>query len=355
MAVTAYSLRLQRSLIVQLEQITDRHTRDLTAAWVRAWDEVAPDLNRVLIEMLGSGDRVTRAQLLRSNRLRQALAVIAEQLATLARQTGVVITGDLQGVIDAAGGAQASILDSQLPPGFMSASDLQSWSRVDARQITAIVQRSTEQITSRLRPLSQEAYDVVRRELVRGVAAGSSPRETARRIVARAEGGFNGGLTRALTISRTETLDAHRAAARLGQAQHAEVLQGWVWLASLSPRTCQACLGMNGTVHAVSEPGPNGHQQCRCSRMPQTQSWADLGFEGIEEPASMVPDSKVFFDSLSADEQQRILGRRGYDAWRAGDFTIESWAVRQSNTGWRDSFVPAKAPTPQSKGGRSAA
>lgn len=344
MPVTRKTLGLEQQLRDELRQITDAQTRDLVKAWAAAWDEVAPDLMSTLVDMLLAGDRVTRTQMLRSARLRKALAIIAAQLTALAEYTGVRVTGDLQAIIDAAGGAQASVIDSQLPPNAPQLAGMDSWSRVDARQIEAIVQRSTEQITSLARPLSDEAYAAVRRELIRGVAAGSNPRETARRMIRRAEQGFNGGLTRALTIARTETLDAHRAAAALGQAQHADVLAGWQWMAALTSRTCPACFSMHGSVHPLTEPGPLGHQQCRCARVPVTRSWADLGFEGIEEPASLTPDADAFFAGLLPAEQEAILGKSGYAAWQAGEFPMSSWAQRRSTTGWRDSYVPAKPP-----------
>lgn len=353
MAVTARTLRLQRELEQSLAAVTDAQARALVSAWVDAWDEVAPDLHATLTDMLTAGTQVTRAQLLRSNRLRRVLAVIADHLEQLAKDAGVSITGDLRGVIDTAGSAQASVVDSQLPPGFMDPADLDTWSRVDDRQIRAIVTRTTQQVTSLTKPLSDEAYQAVRRELIRSIAAGSSPRDAARRMVARAERGFNGGLNRALTIARTEMLDAHRAAAALGQEAHADVLANWVWLASLSSRTCPACLAMHGTTHPLSEPGPYGHQQCRCSRMPTTKSWTELGFEGIEEPASLIPDAQGFFDGLSTADQKQILGAKAYDAWVRGDFPMDQWAVRRSNDGWRDSYVPARPPSP--KGGRAVA
>lgn len=352
MSVTARTLRLQQELEQSLARVTDTQARALVSAWVDAWDEVAPDLNATLLDMLTAGTTVTRAQLLRSTRLRRVLAIIADHLEQLAKDAGVSITGDLRDVIDTAGAAQASVIDSQLPAGFMDPSDVDTWSRVDSRQVAAIVTRSTQQVTSLTKPLSDEAYLVVRRELIRSVAAGSSPRDAARRMVARAERGFNGGLNRALTIARTEMLDAHRAAAALGQAAHTDVLAGWTWLASLSSRTCPACLAMHGTVHELSEPGPYGHQQCRCSRMPTTRSWADLGID-VEEPASVIPDAQGFFDSLPPADQKQILGTKAYDAWTRGDFPINQWATRRINDGWRDSYVPAKPPSP--KGGRRAA
>jgi len=353
MSVTAKTLRLQDELADQLTRVTDQQARTLVAAWVDAWDEIAPDLNAVLLEMLVSGDKVTRAQLLRSIRLRRALALVADQLETLAQDAGVLITGDLRQVIDTAGAAQASVIDSQLPVNFMAPEDVSSWSRIDERQITAIVERSTQQITSLTKPLSAEAYAAVRRELIRGVAAGTNPRDTARRIVSRAEGRFNGGLTRALTIARTETLDAHRAAAELGQSAHADVLGGWTWLASLTTRTCSSCLAQHGTVHPLTESGPHDHQQGRCSRLPTTKSWAELGFPNLVEPPSLIPDAGAFFDGLEVADQKAILGSKGFEAWSRGNFPMEKWSTLRKNDGWRDSYVPAKPPSVN--GGRRAA
>lgn len=344
MSATGRTIRLEQELRREISSITDAQVRELVRAWVIAWDEIAPDLTKVLLEMLVAGEDITRSELLRSERLRKVLIQIAAALDLLTEDAGLIITGTLRDVIDLAGGAQAAIIDSQLPPGADQLVDLAKWSRVDHRQIEAIVRRSTEEITSRLRPLSDQAQIAVRRELVRGVAAGSNPKVIASRIVARAEKQFNGGLSRALTIARTETLDAHRAAAQLGQAEHADVLAGWEWIATLGPRTCPACWGQHGTMHELTEPGPLGHQNCRCARLPVVKPWAELGFPTIEEPLSMFPDADLAFGALSKAEQVAILGQRGWDAWKAGEFPRSQWAVRRSAIGWRDSFVPAKPP-----------
>lgn len=357
MSVTARTLQLQQSIRDSLDHIVDAQTRDLVAAWADSWDEVAPDLTATLLEMLTAGPRVTRAMLLRSQRLRQALAVIKDQLEGLAGAAGVRIVADLQQVIDTAGSAQASVVDSQLPPNFMTVSDLAAWSRVDEQQLAAIVARSTEQITSLTRPIPAEQYQVVRRELIRGVASGSNPRVTAARIVRRTERQFNGGLNRALVIARTETLDASREAARLGRGQHADVLGGWMWVSALDARTCPSCWAMHGTRHPVEEFGPDDHQQGRCTAMPVTKSWADLGIEGVEEPPSLLPSAADRFDELDVETQKAILGPRRFDAWQAGEFPMDSWSVQRTTDGWRDSRVVAPAPQPSSGGrlSRSAA
>lgn len=347
MAVTRRTLALQRQVAAEVNKIVDAQERALVSAWIDAWDEVSPDLTAVLLDMLVAGDKVTRTQLLRSTRLRKALAVIADNLEYLAAQARVRISGDLADVIDKAGSAQASVIDSQLPPDT-DLVNVDAWSRVDDRQIAAIVRRSTEQITSLTQPLGAEAYEVVRRELIRGVASGSNPRATAARIIKRTEKvGFNGGLNRALTIARTETLDAHRGAAALSQSAHADVLGGWSWLAKLDSRTCPSCWAQHGSLHSLDEPGPQDHQCGRCGRMPVTKSWADLGLDVIEPP-SLLPDAGSMFEALPSTEQLQILGPGRYDAWVRGDFPMDAWSVRRRTPGWRDSF--GVAPLPQSGG-----
>lgn len=339
--MTGRALRLERKLRAQLAKVTDQQVRDLVKAWATAWDEASADLEEILAEILANGD-VTRSQMLKSKRLANALAVIAKALDKLAKDAGVRITADLVHVADDAGSAQAALIAAQLP-SRSSLVDLDSWARVDERQLAAIVKRSTQQIHSSTKALSSSAVRSVRRELVRGVTTGSNPRETAARIVKRTHGAFNGGLSRALTIARTETLDAHREAARLGQEQHDDVLAGWQWIAYVGPRTCPACWGMHGTFHKLDEPGPHGHQCCRCARMPVVKPWSDLGFN-VEEPPTAVVDADAAFARLTPLQQQAVLGRNGYRAWKAGKYPRSKWAKKQKNPGWRDSYVPSQPP-----------
>lgn len=350
MAYTQQTARLVARLRADLSQVTDLQVRQLVQAWVNAWNAVEPDLNTVLLDMLTSGDRISQAQMLRSERLRKVLAAIRDNLDQLATDAHVRIIGDLQQVIDIAGGAQASIIDSQLPPEAWQMVDLQAWSRIDARALDAIVRRSTEQITSRFKPLSREADAAVRAELVRGYAAGSNPRQTAARILQRTEGRFNGGLTRAMAIARTESLDAARAGAHLGRMQHADVLSGWSWHCELSERSCPACIAMDGTVFPLDAPGPSDHVNGRCSAVPISKSWAELGFAGIEEPAASRTSGSEWFDAQPAATQRAILGPGKYDAWKAGGYPMSDWGRMTSNDGWRPSLQSTPIPSTQSGG-----
>lgn len=345
MAVTLTTLRLAARLRAELLKITNDQIRALTKAWVDAWDVVSGDLEIAVARLIIDADEgtVTQAQALKASRLQQALEVVSAQLVRLVDDAGAAVTGDLPTVVRQAGEAQTEIIGSQLPKGSLDG--LVGWDRVDARQIEAIVQRSSERITSQMWPISTEADAVIRRELVRGIASGSNPRQTAARMIKNAEGGFNGGLSRALNIARTETLDAHRAAAAASQDANSDVLDGWVWLTDLrvSPPPCPACLGMAGTEHPLTEPGPQGHPSCRCSRMPKTKSWRDLGID-LDEPESVTPDAGEWFAQQDAATQKRILGATRYAAWKRGDYPRDQWAVRKQNPDWRPSYQTSAIP-----------
>lgn len=343
MAATATTLRLAKKVRAELLKVTDGQARTMTKAWVDAWDAVAGDLELAVAQLIVDADAgtVTQAQALRSSRLQKALELIGNRLTDVVDTTSARLVSDLPGIVRAAGEAQEAIIASQLPKDQRDA--LTGWDRVDPRQVEAIVQRSTQTITSSMWPISAEADAVIRRELVRGIASGLNPRAMASRMVQGAEGGFNGGLTRALNIARTEALDAHRAAAKVAHDANSDVLAGWIWLTSLSSRVCPACLGMSGTEHPLSEPGPDGHQSCRCSRMPKTKTWRELGID-IDEPAPVTPDAGEWFSSQDVATQKQILGPARYAAWKRGDYPMSKWAVARSNEGWRRSYVTSPLP-----------
>lgn len=345
MPLTTSALQRQAELDVSLGMILNQQERDVARSWATAWDEVVGELRDTLTAIAADrpeGEPIPRSLFARSARLQMLIAYIGQRLDVLLAETGVRVTRDVNGVVTTAAAAQSSIINAMMPDGARH--QALSPTRIEVAPLEAIVSRTTEQITSQMKPLSPTSYEAVRRELIRGVADGASPRDVAARMVKRSEDAFNGGQARALNIARTEILDAHRSAAEYAQNQHSDVLTGWSWLAHLSPTTCRSCIAMNGSVHDLSEPGPIDHQQGRCARMPVTKSWADLGLTVEEPPSVKVPDSETFFEALTVAQQQSILGLKGYQDWKAGRFPMTDWSTVRSTPGWRDSRVPASAP-----------
>lgn len=336
MAVTGETLRIAAGLKLTLDTAATQAEQELVRAWAAAWNVLLPDWTDALREASESvydGQTTWRAWA-RAERARRALRATLEQMQVLAAQTGVTITGRLPDILAVTATAHEGIVASQLPSRAVLAVD---WARVDERALDAIVRRTTRQVTARTRPISRDATRAIRETLVRGVAAGMNPRNAAREMLARTRGQFAGGLTRALVISRTELLDAHRAAAHEADKAAADVLDGWVWQATLSSRTCPSCLAMHGTVHPLSEPGPIDHPQGRCTRLPAVKSWADLGLD-VPEPEPVVQDARAWFAAQDEATQVQIMGRDRLALLRSGRVGWDDLPQRRVNPDWRDSI-----------------
>lgn len=338
MAVTNATLREVDRLRRQLTVMTDAQTVALTRAWAEAWDVLLPEFETAFAELLAAPSRtgyVSKALAARNIRLRDALRAVGTYMDVLVPQAeNLVSRGISQAVLDAADGHEA-LVTTQLPPGTTGAAV--GFNRVPEQALVAIVERTTQQIHSDFLPLTRDMERAMKRNLVRGIAVGDNPRRTAAKLIKETEGTFNGGLTRALNISRTETLDAHRAATKASERANRTVLEEWEWHAKLDGRTCPSCLAQHGTRRPLEEEGPYDHQQGRCARVSITKSWKDLGFD-IEEPASVTPSSEAWFNSLTPAAQAEIMGPARLKLLQDGSISWADLSSRRSTAGWRDSY-----------------
>lgn len=321
----------------------DTATRTLTAAWVRAWDELSGLYSAALSDVLVLATTLGRWpyawELRQVDRLGRAQDAADTALRALAVRTGVAVTDAAGNAIRATGEAEPRLISSQLPAGEQIAAEAQFAHRVNPGALEALVARTGGQVTSAAWPLSAAATEGMKRALIAGVASGTSPRDTARQMMQRVEGGFNGGLARALNIARTETLDAYRATSQYAQAQNRDVLNGWIWTCSFGKRTCPACWAMHGSVHPLSDPGPWDHQSGRCARTPSLLPWSALGIN-LPEPDSVMPSARDQFDALSHADQLAVMGPRRLELLKSGRIDLPDLAVRRPAGDWRASYAP---------------
>lgn len=320
-----------------VEHLLQGQADDLIAAWLHALQEAKKELDKAL--SMGDLDRAARLEVSRR--------VIAEQILEAARATNQALTPGARLAVENAASSQEELIASQLPHGL----DV-GCRRPDPEALRAIVERTTQQITVRTYYLSQEAVTAMTRALRLGISGGLSPREAARRMVADTEGIFNGNITRALVIARTEMLDAHRAAARAVDLANRDILAGWQWYAKLDSRTCPSCIAQHGSHHDVDEPGPLDHHQGRCTRLPRTKTWRELGFD-IAEPRGLDFESGPgWFERQPEEVQRDILGPKRYEAWRAGGYPFSEWSEPRTSDGWRTAYHTGKVGQPPEGGWR---
>lgn len=340
MAVSRATLRRARAIRILIDDTVEAALRDLVEAWGLAWDTVVDEWQLAAAELAGTApsDRWhTRAAVLRNVRAQNALRVTAQALDDLARNSGIRILRDVTGLLSDQDDLLALLIQSQMPSGVEA-----SWTRVPAAQLDAIVKRAAGQVESSLRPLPRDVQAQMKQELIRGVIAGTNPNRAAQILIGRVGARFTGGLWRARTICRTEILDASRAAALQSRKDNRDVLAGWRWMCSLSSRTCPACLAMNGQLFPADEPGPDDHPNGRCTAVPVTKSWRDLGFD-VDEPASVFPDARAWFAQQTQKVQTDIMGQARLDALNSGRLSWEQIPTVRANPDWRRSYQTSKA------------
>lgn len=202
--------------------------------------------------------------------------------------------------------------------------------------------------------LQAEFRDAIRR----GVFAGESMNDLARRIRGTRERNFQDGMMarrgrEAERLIRTSILSVANAARHETLKANDDVLAGQQWLSTLDPRTCEICMALSGqawdfdgkmlgeTTQKFPGPPP-AHFSCRCTLVPLLKSWEQLirdargneklgrKLDRIERklPTSMQAsmdgqvaddlDYEAWLEERKPREQQEILGPGKYALWKKG-------------------------------------
>lgn len=310
---------------------------DLFRMWRVAWAEIVGEFVQAAQELIdiGDGDWPTRSQVLRAQRAQNALKAALEAMQAIVPGSEAAMQSQLRSILASAEHWTQQIARSQMPSGTSV-----GWARADAEAIQAIVVRTTSRIHALHRPLTREMEAAMKAVLIRGVMVGDNPQAAARQLLGRCQQSFNGAWARAANIARTEMLDAHRAAAKQARLANRDLIKGWKWHATLSARTCPACISQHGSEHAPSEPGPLGHQQCRCTAVPLTKSWRELGFN-MDEPRDEFPNARAWFREQPRTTKLRIMGKERLRRLEAGEINWQDLSTRVNNPHWRPAYVVA--------------
>lgn len=218
-----------------VDQMVDGHTKWLVSAWLQVWADAERGINDILAGRHGVGgvgaDSVRQRMILWQAAQDQAQA----HLSALLRDVSVEAVRVAEELAEVAIKSRLEVVEAQLPPGTVATNLIV---QPNPGAVAQIVERATQQITVRHYYLEAEAAQAMKRALLWGTVQGRNPREMAARMVREVQGVFNGGLTRAMVIARTEMIDAYRNAQHEFDLANRDVLEGWQWQAELSDRTC---------------------------------------------------------------------------------------------------------------------
>ena len=299
------------------------------------WRRLQPEIRRLRVEIDGmraAGEDVSVARIGRLDRLRSIEAQAQQQLLQFTEYADGAIRGAEREAIAAAERDAPALMRAAYPLDAPITIMFDRMPREAVENLVGFLQDGSP-LADLLADAVGDAADNFASTMVTGMAAGWNPRRLAR--ILRSE--FGMGLTQALKISRTEQIRAY-GAATLHAFQTSGVCLGWERLAALSPRTCMACIMLDGKRYALDEP-MDDHVQGRCAMIPIMKSYKEMGLT-IEEPDFVREKGQDWF--LRQDEAtQRNMMKQLYDPWKEGAFTLDSIPKLTQDETWGDSWSPA--------------
>lgn len=269
-------------------------------------------LTRWIVTEQKAGQPVTRAWLLRQARFRDLLVQTATAMTEYSRQI------EAEAIVQTTAAAETArteaVVAIQQALGPMPVGVSMSFNTLPVGAVNEITARlaAGQPLRQLLDSFGTEAAGMAREALISGVGLGLGPRQTAA-VVRKA---LDVSAVRALTIVRTEQLQAYRGASLQTYQANSDVVKGWRWRCARQTRTCAMCWGMDGQEFGIDQT-LDSHPNCRCSMQPITKSWAELGFTGIPDRPEPEP-GHVVFARLSEDDQLKVLGPGKLELFKAG-------------------------------------
>ena len=283
-------------------------TQEVYARW---WEGGAHGDRRTLLEL----DRY-RALLAQVQREMQAYQRYAEEAITTGQATRAQMgIHDAGRLIEAASGGEIYAGFRRLP--------------VEAVHNIVALARGGQPLARLLETAYPQAAEGITALLLEGTALGWNPRRTAARIM---DDGLAQGLNHILLVARDQQIRAYRTAA-LQQYRESGLVVSYRRLAAKHPRTCLACLALDGREYPTEELMPL-HPQDRCAMVPVVKGFAPIQFETGE----------AWFGRQSPATQAAMMGPGRYEAWTKGEFAFRELATVKPNEVWgpRAQVTPLK-------------
>lgn len=320
MAETALLYRVEEQFRRRVLEQDATALHQLSQSWAAVDKRLAGDMQG-LAELIAAkteaGEEITRVQVLRMERYRALRAQIHDEITRLAVMSDGVIAGGQATMIDLGTDYALRSTLAALPPGTTESILAQAglaWNRlpVDALQAMVGFAGNGSPLRALLDAIPGQTVTRMDTLLQQAVGLGWNPGKTAQMM--HNEIGLS--LERAYTISRTEQLRAFRTATQRNYQANSHLVEKYRWVAALSPRTCAACLALDGKEFYLEEQ-PAMHVNDRCTIIPVTVSWRKLGIP-VDEPPSTRPSGAEWFAQQPEAVQSQVLGKGRFKAYKDG-------------------------------------
>ena len=322
----------------QLTRHEKQAEQQLEQAYQHVMRTLDPVLNRLYQDMtnkLNAGEKIPPSWLYEARRLEAIKSLIETSVDHFSAFSRVQVSQLQHWAAQLGQESAMQMLHATVPEGV-------HWRFIapDTKAIANIVGATQKgsPLSDLFEGFGREAADGAAKALITGVTMGWNPRQIAPLVMQALGISHN----RALTIARTNMIDAYRSSNLETMRANNDVVDQWRWVADKSIRTCSMCLAMDGTLHDLDE-DLDSHPNCRCTPVPVTKSWEDilspLGIDtsGIPETSASADDYQSgvdWFDQQDKKTQLDILGAAKYAAYQAGDITLSSLVYHGHDPDW---------------------
>ena len=303
--------RFRRQLLQQERAAASQMVR----AYGESWARIRVDILRVQAQ-LAAGD-TTPWRIQQDARLQSVQAQIEAEIRRFAPYAAQSATQMQQAAIEAAVRNAGQAIEAAGGPAVTMRFD-----KLNTGAVETLVGYASDgsPLQALFEDIGQGVAPRMTATLAQGIALGWNPRVTARQMRA----AYGMGLSRALTMARTETLRAYRESTAQVYQRNADILEGWIWVCACDRRSCASCWAMHGSLHALDE-RLDDHPNGRCAMAPKVRDRPNrIGATGAER-----------FAALGADDQRYILGPGMYEAWKDGQVSLTPYGAN-SIVGRRD-------------------
>ena len=329
-------VQLVRQFRARLLSLDARAARALIQAYIPVWQKISSDVTSLLAE--AAERQLSGAQVLRLTRLQALQRQMADEVAKFVKVAGPRIGEAQAQAVTLARNSIQGIVDAALPRGIDTAvlgrANIQ-WVQLPDEAFANFVGVSGDgsPLAQILDQIGPQVRVGVNQSISEGLALGMSPRDTARLVQNR----VGMGLTRALTISRTETLRSYREGSRLQYHANRDIVKGFKRVSAQDSAVCMACLALDDTVYKTSV-ALDEHVNGRCAIVPITIGYKDLGLD-VEEPPFERQTSRDWFQAQPESVQREMMGPGRYEGWQDGKFELTDMAKVESSPVWGDQAV----------------
>lgn len=289
----------------------------LRRAYGQAIERLATDLAAVttrIEEAIAAGEPVGEAWLLREARYQRLLTQAEGQFTRFGGEAQRIIQVGSRLAATAGATDAATLLDAAgLRIGTANLPTVAT-----ERLVASFAPESP--LTAVLKRYGAEGRAVIEQRLIEAVTGGLGPRQVAGQIARDLDS--PGQRARLLALTRTEMMRSFRGGTSATYQGVAHLLDGVRWIAAKSPRTCLACISLDGTLFPVDYV-MESHTSCRCTTV-------------SEVSGSSIPPPETGADWLARQPEatQRTMLGSAYDGYRSGDVALADFVGVRDDPRW---------------------